>query len=219
MGRTLRTLLKRSVHIINTDHASTKMRSLKGIYVFSASAHVPTRGVDCTLGRELPRSVIIRSSYGISSAFRPHFSEDQGACRCQVLGQQFHVPAEQLSACFCRCPLSIRGVRRTTSCLINRRSFGDFYTIGTRSGADMQAVCTYAIAGRTSVVAVQIAKGKFLCGVIQVVTKALVGIKTKRFTPRRVRAVLSTYSQDITKPATPTRKLAVVKLRCRWAAR
>lgn len=61
--------------------------------------------------------------------------------------------------------------------------------------------------------AVHMAKAKFLCGVMQVVSKALVRMKGKRCPPREMGAVLRTYGHRVTNPATPTRKLALVKVR------
>lgn len=140
LGSALSRLLNRGVRAVNTDHASTKIRTVKGITMFSAGAHVPKRGVSCTLGRHLPRSVHVRLSRRMRPSFRPHCYSDRGACRCHVLGHGFPIPARHLCACFCRCGLSMSGVGTTASCLVKRRSFTSFYNTGTRMGAAVHAI-------------------------------------------------------------------------------
>ncbi len=75
-------------------------------------------------------------------------------------------------------------------------------------------MCHTSIAQRNSLIAFAIRNGNFLCGVIHVVTNALLRITTSHVRTSTVPTVLTNNSHATTNPATPTGKLYLRGMFC-----
>lgn len=207
---------KRVVPVRTSKEASSNIRTLKRIVRFSCPTTVGPSRLLQTLGDLLPSSVLVGSIRRTTRSFRSHCRTLKGGCVCQISLSHFPGPFGQLCAARRPCHFGVRGLRRTVGGLRNRRSFADFYSAGASGASLIHAICRTDIEGSRigGRLIFAFENGNFLCGVVEVFIKALLRVTSNLGGIRRVSHLLRIGSHHGTKPATPSRKLCLIRICC-----